>query len=122
MKEGAERTALEIVLGPCLRRLLSARSRADPAHPPTEADSVEHVKHGAKQGTCIHAGICDFGCPVKAKNTLDVNYLYLAERKGAEIRPLHLVRQIEPQGSRYRVTFDRLRMADSFPAVRTPTG
>lgn len=60
---------------------------------------------GQQQGTCIHCGNCDIGCPVLAKNTLDLNYLADAERLGAEIRPLHHVRCIEPlpEGG-YRVT------------------
>jgi len=90
--------------------------KLDVAHPPTEADSVEHTnKHGVKQGTCIHAGICDFGCPTKAKNTLDVNYLHIAQKAGAEIRPLHMVRRIEPQGTRYRVVFDRIENGNLIP-------
>ena len=43
---------------------------------------------GRTQGTCVHCGNCDLGCPVQAKNTLDLNYLARAEQKGAEIRPL----------------------------------
>jgi cholesterol oxidase len=65
--------------------------------------------HGRWQGTCIHAGNCDIGCDVQAKNTLDLNYLAEAERAGAEIRSLHLVRCIEPgTGGGYRVHFDRI--------------
>jgi cholesterol oxidase len=64
--------------------------------------------HGVRQGTCIHLGNCDLGCDVRAKNSLDVNYIPRAEQRGAEVRPLHVVRIIEPQGSRYRVVFDRL--------------
>lgn len=60
------------------------------------------------QGTCIHLGNCDIGCDVDAKNTLDLNYIPLAERHGAEVRPLHIVRRIEPDGSGYRVLFDRI--------------
>jgi cholesterol oxidase len=62
---------------------------------------------GKRQGTCIHVGMCDVGCPVQAKNTLDLNYLARAESQGAEIRPLHLVRHIEPDGARggYRVYY-----------------
>ena len=36
--------------------------------------------HGVQQGTCVHLGNCDIGCDVKAKNTLDLNYLPLAEQ------------------------------------------
>jgi cholesterol oxidase len=64
--------------------------------------------HGQRQGTCIHLGNCDIGCDVRAKNGLDVNYIPRAEQRGAEVRPLHLVRLIEPHGSNYRVVFDRL--------------
>ncbi|MEE4250260.1 MAG: GMC family oxidoreductase N-terminal domain-containing protein, partial [Alcanivoracaceae bacterium] len=41
---------------------------------------------GVTQGTCIHCGNCDIGCPTQAKNTLDLNYLALAEQLGAEVR------------------------------------
>ena len=65
-------------------------------------------EHGQQQGTCIHLGNCDIGCDVRAKNTLDLNYIPRAEQHGAEVRPLHLVRLIEPRGSGYRVVFDRI--------------
>ena len=64
--------------------------------------------HGQQQGTCIHLGNCDIGCDVRAKNSLDVNYIPRAEQQGAEVRPLHIVRVIEPEGSAYRVGFDRI--------------
>jgi cholesterol oxidase len=64
--------------------------------------------HGQRQGTCIHLGNCDIGCDVRAKNSLDVNYIPRAEQRGAEVRPLHLVRVIEPADGAYRVVFDRL--------------
>ena len=63
---------------------------------------------GQRQGTCVHLGNCDIGCDVQAKNTLDLNYIPLAERHGAEVRPLHLVRWVQPDGGRYRVVFDRI--------------
>ena len=53
-------------------------------------------EHGVEQGTCVHLGNCDIGCDVNARNTLDLNYLAVAEKKGADVRPLHLVRDIEP--------------------------
>ncbi|MDX1803219.1 MAG: GMC oxidoreductase [Alcanivorax sp.] len=59
---------------------------------------------GQQQGTCVHCGNCDIGCPVKAKNTLDLNYLAHAEQQGAEIRPLHHARSITPlTGGGYQV-------------------
>ena len=63
---------------------------------------------GEKQGTCVHTGFCDIGCPVYAKNTLDLNYIPWAEKNGAEVRQMHLVTNIEPQTSGYRVSFDRI--------------
>jgi cholesterol oxidase len=66
-------------------------------------------KHGATQGTCVHLGTCDIGCKVMARNTLDLNYLYLAENKHhAEVRALHLVDQVEPVAGGWRVHFERL--------------
>ena len=63
---------------------------------------------GQQQGTCVHLGNCDIGCDVQAKNGLDLTYVPLAERHGCAVRPLHVVRGIEPQGGGYRVTFDRI--------------
>jgi len=75
-----------------------------------EAASTTFInQHGAKQGTCVHLGNCDIGCEVNARNTLDLNYLYVAENKyHAEIRPLHLVTAIEPADGGYEVRYDRL--------------
>ena len=74
---------------------------------------------GQRQGTCIHLGDCDIGCPVRAKNTLDLNYIPAAEQHGAEVRPLHLVQRIEPAGSGYRVHFDRLVNGQRLPGTET---
>jgi cholesterol oxidase len=64
--------------------------------------------HGQQQGTCVHLGECDIGCKVSARNTLDLNYIPLAERHHAEVRPLHLVRNIVPIAAGYRVEYDRI--------------
>jgi cholesterol oxidase len=64
--------------------------------------------HGKTQGTCVHLGNCDIGCDVNARNTLDLNYLAVAETHGAEIRPLHLVTAISREGSDYRVSYNRI--------------
>jgi cholesterol oxidase len=63
---------------------------------------------GVEQGYCVHLGNCDIGCDVDARNTLDRNYLARAEKLSAEVRPLHLVRAIEPADGGYRVRYDRL--------------
>jgi cholesterol oxidase len=74
----------------------------------TKHSKFEDNGFGHVQGTCIHCGMCDIGCPVHAKNTLDLNYLARAETKGAEIRPLHLIRSVEPFEGGYRLNFDRI--------------
>jgi cholesterol oxidase len=40
---------------------------------------------GPERSGCIHCGACMTGCRHNAKNTLDKNYLYLAQQLGAEI-------------------------------------
>lgn len=61
---------------------------------------------GKTQGTCTHCGNCDIGCEVQAKNTLDLNYIPLAEQHGAEVRALHHVRNVAPlPAGGYRVSF-----------------
>lgn len=77
------------------------------AHDVSRSKSVTNPQ-GRPQGTCIHLGDCDIGCKVKARNTLDLNYLAIAEDHGADIRPLHLVRHVEAHGSGYRVHFERI--------------
>ena len=66
-------------------------------------------RHGQKQGTCIHLGNCDIGCEVRAKNTLEMNYIPEAEKSGAEVRELHVVRKIAPYGNGYRIDYDRIQ-------------
>jgi cholesterol oxidase len=64
---------------------------------------------GVEQGTCVHLGNCDIGCEADAKNTLDRNYIAWAEKKGADVRELHLVTNIQQNtdGS-YTVSFNQL--------------
>lgn len=66
-------------------------------------------EQGQEQGTCIHLGNCDIGCDVKAKNTLEYNYIPQAEQHGAEVRSLHIVRYLESTPSGYSVVFDRIQ-------------
>lgn len=74
---------------------------------------------GVEQGTCVHLGNCDIGCDVDAKNTLDKNYIPWAEKHGAEVRPFHLVRNIEPTSGGYKVSFDQLKDGERIPGSQT---
>jgi len=40
---------------------------------------------GPDRGTCVGCGGCMVGCKYNAKNTLDKNYLYFAEKRGAQV-------------------------------------
>jgi cholesterol oxidase len=51
---------------------------------------------GPERAGCTYCGGCMVGCNVGAKNTLDKNYLYLAEKLGAVVHPLTTVTGIEP--------------------------
>lgn len=42
---------------------------------------------GPERATCVGCGGCMMGCRYNAKNTLDKNYLYLAEKHGARLFP-----------------------------------
>ncbi|NNF20788.1 MAG: GMC family oxidoreductase, partial [Saprospiraceae bacterium] len=51
---------------------------------------------GPDRTGCIHCGACMTGCRHNAKNTLDKNYLYLAQDLGAEILAEHEVIDVRP--------------------------
>jgi cholesterol oxidase len=94
-------------------RVHAACARLTPDYRLPDPHAHTHAKtfvnaQGQEQGTCVHLGECDVGCKVKARNTLDLNYLPLAEKHGAEVRPLHLVRNIAPISGGYRVDFERI--------------
>ena len=68
----------------------------------------KHPFSGVAQEGCENLGRCDLGCPVHAKNTVDITYVARAEARGAEVRPLHLATGLEPPphpGERWRVAF-----------------
>ncbi len=60
---------------------------------------------------CIHCGGCMVGCRYEAKNSLDKNYLYLAEDQGVEVIPgskVESISRLQPQessGARYQVEY-----------------
>ena len=51
---------------------------------------------GPARASCIGCGGCMIGCRHGAKNTLDINYLHLAERRGAQLRAETRVLRIRP--------------------------
>jgi cholesterol oxidase len=51
---------------------------------------------GPARAGCIHCGGCMVGCRENAKNMLTKNYLYLAEKKGAQVMPEVTVTDIRP--------------------------
>jgi cholesterol oxidase len=55
---------------------------------------------GPERTTCIGCGGCMMGCRYNAKNTLDKNYLYLAEKRGARVFPETRVVDVAPLGGR----------------------
>ena len=86
----------------------------------TAAHSVEHVNaFGVRQGTCVHLGNCDIGCDVNARNTLDLNYLAAAERDGARIHPLQIVRRVHPVSGGYELHVEEIDGAVLRPYVLT---
>ena len=59
---------------------------------------------GPSRTGCIGCGNCMVGCRFNAKNTLDKNYLWFAERLGASVHPEHEVVDLERTGDTWRIT------------------
>ncbi|MEU7634143.1 GMC family oxidoreductase [Nocardia sp. NPDC049220] len=51
---------------------------------------------GPERTGCVECGDCMVGCKYGAKNTLVKNYLYLAEKAGAEVIPMTTVTEVRP--------------------------
>ncbi|MEU3740153.1 GMC family oxidoreductase [Streptomyces sp. NPDC032198] len=68
---------------------------------------------GPSRRACTECGSCMTGCKVGAKNTLTENYLYLAERAGAEIRAMTTVVSVKEKGE---------GEGQGFEVVVVPTG
>ncbi|HWU23170.1 MAG TPA: GMC family oxidoreductase N-terminal domain-containing protein, partial [Nocardioides sp.] len=64
-----------------------------------EVDDPYFGGAGPRRAGCIHCSECFTGCKHNAKNTTTMNYLHLAEKNGAEVRPLTTVTSVRPDGS-----------------------
>ncbi len=79
--------------------------------PGVEAPDPYFGGEGPPRAGCIHCGGCMVGCRHNAKNTLVKNYLYFAEKWGAQVRPESQVRDVrplpdgQPDGARYEVVY-----------------
>ncbi len=68
---------------------------------------------GPARTGCIHCGSCMIGCRQNSKNTLMKNYLYFAEKWGADVLSEAEVRDVrpfleeQPDGARYKVLYRR---------------
>jgi cholesterol oxidase len=63
--------------------------------PGVEVDDPFFGGAGPRRTGCIDCGECMTGCRHNAKNTLTKNYLYLAEKAGAEVYPMTTVTSVE---------------------------
>ena len=68
---------------------------------------------GPRRAYCQSCGGCMVGCRYNSKNTLPKNYLYLAEKWGAEVLPESTVHDVRPlpdgqaDGARYQLAYHR---------------
>jgi cholesterol oxidase len=94
---------------------MGRRAGREPSRLPLAVHFGEGRRHpfsGVFQQGCDNLGRCDIGCPLLAKNTVDITYVARAETHGAEVYPLHEVLRIDPpsdRGGRWRVGFRDLQ-------------
>lgn len=62
-------------------------------------------RHGVAQSGCLHCGECVIGCNHRAKNTLDLNYLAVAEKNGADVCTQCEVYKLDVIDGGYRIHF-----------------
>jgi cholesterol oxidase len=67
---------------------------------------------------CKGCGRCLTGCPYGSKNSLDRNYLHLAERRGATIRTASRVARIDAEPDGYRLAVEDAKTKKSLASVR----
>lgn len=75
--------------------------------PGVEVDDPYFGGEGPRRAGCTACGNCMVGCRFNAKNTLDKNYLYFAEKRGAIVRPDEQVVDLEAIDGGWRLTTER---------------
>jgi cholesterol oxidase len=70
--------------------------RGGQKEPGVEVDDPYFGGAGPRRAGCLEVGECMTGCRHNAKNTLVKNYLYLAEKAGAEVHPERTVTSVRP--------------------------
>ena len=111
LKETAERMGVGESYGPVLLGIYFG--------PKEETPDPYFNQEGPRRNGCTECGECLAGCAHNAKNSLDKNYLYLAEQKGAQILPRHKVTLIRPIEGGYEVeTTDPLDAGVHYPVLR----
>jgi len=77
---------------------------------------------GPARAGCRHCGGCMIGCRYNAKNTLPKNYLYFAEKNGAEIKAEVEVIDVRPFGAAQGVpsTFDGSHYEITYQSSTSP--
>jgi cholesterol oxidase len=94
----------------CLRNFAEKLGRADTfshtdvavlfgERPGEDIGDPYFAGEGPRRATCNSCGGCMVGCRYNAKNTLDKNYLFFAEKLGAEILPETLVTLVARDGT-----------------------
>ncbi|MFJ8044763.1 GMC oxidoreductase [Kitasatospora sp. NPDC096147] len=88
------------------------------AAPGEEAEDPYFGGAGPRRRACTECGECMTGCRHGAKNMLTENYLYLAERNGAEIHPLTTVERLRPYGEGFAVDVRRTNSRSTTDRVK----
>jgi cholesterol oxidase len=87
--------------------------------PEQEVEDPFFQGDGPPRSGCTHCGGCMTGCRHNAKNSLDKNYLYLAEKKGAEVWAGKKVIRIDPSGNDNGGQGYRVVVQDSIRAIKS---
>jgi cholesterol oxidase len=74
---------------------------------------------GPARNGCTESGSCLAGCASGAKNTLDKNYLYLAEKRGAQILPERKATLIRPIEGGYQIEMVNPLNGKRYPPLTT---